>query len=278
MERLRCNYASLQAMNPRLIYCSMSGWGQEGPYAQWSGHDLNYLAAGGMIGEMNQPQPPGGQIADIGGAYTAVAGITAALYQREKTRVGAYVDISLFESALPFFAATWAESVVDPDARGTLSGKYACYNIYQTRDGRYVSLAALEFKFWENFCMAIERPDLIEDHLAPDRQRYLLAELAQIFALNPVSAWIDLLADADCCFAPVMNGDEITDDPQIRARQALGVRNAVPWMRSPIRIDGDLPPLGMSPALGEHTRAVLREAGFSENEIGVLIKSEAVGE
>ena len=277
MERLRCDYETLQAVNPRLIYCSLSGWGQNGPYAQRSGHDLNYLAVSGLIGEMNQPQPPGGQIADIGGAYSATAGIVAALYGREKTGAGSYLDLSLFESALPFFASSWIESVVDSETRGRLSGRYACYNVYQAHDGIYVSLGALEPQFWENFCMAIERPDLVEDYLAPDRQRYLLVELEQIFALMSAAEWFSLLDPADCCFALVNTAEDTASDPQIRARDALGV-DAVPWIRSPIRLDGELPPLGTSPAFGEHTRAVLLEAGFSNTEIDVLIKSEAVGE
>ncbi len=277
MARLRCDYAALQAVNPRLIFCSISGWGQTGPYAQRSGHDLNYVSAAGLIGEMNDPQPFGGQVADIGGAYNAVSGILAALYGREHSGAGSSVEISLFESAIPFLTASWVEAVADAPTRGRLSGKYACYNVYRTRDDQAVSLAALEAKFWANFCAAVERPDLVEDYLAPERQRYLLVEMAELFRLKTAAEWDALLSEADCCFTRVTLAETAADQPQIRARGSLRAGTA-PYVRSPIRLDDDPPAPGASPNFGEHTRAVLREAGFSDTEIDVLIKSQAVRE
>lgn len=269
MARLNCDYASMKAVNPRLIYCALSGWGQTGPYAQRSGHDLNYLSIAGMLGALHRPQPFGGQVADTGGALVAVGAILAALFQRERTGEGAYIDASLFESGLLFLFQPWVEAVTTRGEPGTLTGGLACYNVYTARDGKRVSLAALEPKFWANFCHAVGRPDLIDDYQSPSRQSYLLAEVAGIFALRTAAEWDALLRDADCCYAPVNTLNVIADDPHIRARDLLGVaEDGVPWMRSPFRLDPV--PAGAAPGYGEHTRAELRAAGYTDAEIDAL--------
>ncbi len=279
MDRLNVGYATLKAINPRLVFCALSGWGATGPYAQRSGHDLNYVSESGLLGEMNTPQPLGGQIADIGGAYAAVAGICAALVGRDRTGEGAFLDISLFEAALPFMTISWVEAISAGDhIRGRLSGKMACYNVYSTRDGQAVALAALEPKFWANFCAAIHRPDLIEGYEKPDRQRYLLAELEQTFALKSAADWATLLEPADCCFSRVKRPSEALNDPQIEARSSLELTWAeMPVIRSPIR-SGELPELAPVPGYGEHTRAVLLTFGYSDAEIDELIAHGVVKE
>mgnify|MGYP001342131974 FL=1 len=277
MARLHCDYPTLKAINPRLIYCSLSGYGQTGAYALESGHDLTYAARTGLLGEMNNPQPLGGQAADIGGAYTAVSAITAALFRRERTGDGAYLDISLFEAAIPFVSYSWTEAVAesrtgDVVQRGILSGRFACYNLYQTHDRLPVALAALEMRFWENFCKAVERPDLIAYHVDPAHQRYLLAEVQQIFALKTAAAWDQLLGKVDCCYSRVNSLLEVGDDPHIRERGMLAVSpEGIPFMRSPIRIAGETITIKEAPGFGEHTIDVLREAGFTDEEISGLI-------
>lgn len=281
MARLGCDYEALKEINPRLIYCALSGWGQDGPYADRSGHDLNYTSVVGLTGEMNAPQPVGGQIADVGGAYAAVSAICAALFGRQRGGEGAFIDCALFDSAVPFFTLTWVEAITGAaqigEPRGRLTGKYACYNLYRTRDGEYVTLAALEPKFWENFCRAIERLDLIPNYEQPSRQSYLLLELQGMFSMRTASEWSSLLDNADCCFSRVSTAPKTAEHPQIRARGLLGMGDdGVPWLRSPIRFAGVTPTIGASPGYGAHTRVVLREAGYTEFEIDVLIKSEAV--
>jgi crotonobetainyl-CoA:carnitine CoA-transferase CaiB-like acyl-CoA transferase len=275
LARMRGDYPVLRALNPRLVYCSMTGWGQDGPYAKRSGHDLNYAAIAGLIGEMSQPQPIGGQVADIGAAYVAVAGILAALFRRERTGEGAYVDTALYEAALPFAAIPWIEAVTAPSQqtplRGTLTGRQACYNIYTARDGKPVALAALEPKFWANFCAAVERPDLVEDYLEPARQSYLLVEVAEIFALRTSAEWADILIPVDCCFSLVNTPEDLLDDPHIQARNLLALEaDGTPVLRSPIRLDGATPEKSAPPDAGEHTLKVLREAGLSDDEISDL--------
>lgn len=271
LARLNCGPDDLRASNPRLIYCAISGWGQDGPYAERSGHDLNYAALAGLVGAMPQPAPLGGQAADLSGAYVALAAIMAALLRRDRTGVGAVIDTALFEAALPLTLVGWLEAVYGPAASmlpGTLTGRYACYHVYTTADGEAVALAALEPKFWANFCRAVERPDLAAlDHLAPDLQPALTAELAAIFASRPATAWDALLSEADCCFTRVTPPAQIHDDPQVRTRESLGISDEGPWLRSPLRLDQVEATHGPAPGLGEHTRAVLRDHGFSDDDI-----------
>lgn len=271
--RLNCDYEALKAINPRLIYCAMSGWGQTGPYAMDSGHDLNYIAVAGLIGIT--PQPPGGQMADIGGAYAAVAAITAALFGREKSGEGAYLDIALFDAGLPFVTAQWVEAM-SGDAGGRLTGRYACYNVYRAGDGQYVALAALEPKFWANFCNAVSRPDLIEDYLLPERQHYLLPELAELFALRSAAEWETLLSGADCCFTRVNVLGDVLMHPQVQARGLLGVTDGIPWLRSPLRINDDAPIHQPAPGYGQHTRDMLRAAGYKDDELDALASAGVI--
>jgi alpha-methylacyl-CoA racemase len=268
MARLGCDYESLKAINPRLVYCSISGWGADGPYADRSGHDLNYVSIAGLTGAAETAQVAGGQVADIGGAYIAAAGILAGLFKAARTGEGSFVDVSLFESSLPFVLYPWVEAMMTGiKTPGGLTGGAACYNIYRTRDDAAVSLAALEPKFWANFCAAVERPDLVANYLSAERQSYLRGELQGIFAQKTLAEWRTLLENADCCFAPVNRPVALGDDRHVQARGLVGVgEDGAPWMRSPIRMGDPFAP-GRVPGYGEHTRAVLRDAGYNDSAI-----------
>jgi crotonobetainyl-CoA:carnitine CoA-transferase CaiB-like acyl-CoA transferase len=274
MARLGCDYESLRLINGGLVYCALSGWGADGPYAQHANHDLNYVARAGLTGAMATPQVMGGQFADVGGAYIAVAGILAALFRRERTGEGAFVDAALAESALPFMLYNWTEalSMGARPGHGYLSGGMACYHVYTAHDGEPVALAALEEKFWANFCAAIERPDLVEGYLDPDRQSYLIREVSGIFSTRPAAEWESLLADKDCCFSPVAVPNAIQRDPHFQMRGMLGVHaDGTPWMRSPVRVSGSVPSIeNRVPGYGAHTAEVLREAGYAGEEITAL--------
>ena len=181
--RLGADYASLAAVNPRLVYCSLSGWGQSGPYAQISGHDLNYIALNGVLSAETNPQTPGAQVADVGGAYVAVMGILAALLKRERSGRGDYIDVALSEAAMPMAMAAWVESQ-SPCVDGTfisLHGASACYRVYWTADDKPVALAAIEAKFWANFCRAVQRPEWVNQHQDRERQPALIEAVAALF-------------------------------------------------------------------------------------------------
>ena len=169
MDRLGIGYETLRSIQPRLIYCSISGYGQNGPLRARGGHDVNYLALAGVLGLQTDPAGTpvlsGIQVADLGGALFAVIGILAALAARDRTRTGQSVDVSMMDvgiALLPVAASRWfAGDPIPLGARLPLSGGLACYNIYGTADGRHLSVGALESKFWERFCQVIGRQDFI---------------------------------------------------------------------------------------------------------------------
>jgi alpha-methylacyl-CoA racemase len=289
LERLGLGWEALHAANPRLVLCSISGYGQDGPYRERAGHDLDYAAIAGVLalnGPAERPLPLGVQVADLaGGSWPAVAGILAALVRRGVTGEGAHVDVSMTEGALALLAmahgAASARGAPLARAGEILNGGAACYDVYRTKDGRFVALAALEPKFFEAFCAAVGRPELADRHL-DDGGRGPRAELEAIFASRTREEWTRFAGEHDVCVAPVLEGDEPRDDPQLRARGAF-VEIETPWegralpgVATPVRIRGVQAPLRAAPQLGEHTAAVLREAGFSEDELAALRASGVV--
>jgi len=169
VDRLGVGYAAVSEVNPRIVYCSLTGFGQDGPHRDRSGHDLNYLALSGVLGlttdERGKPVIPGVQVADLAGGMIAAYGIIAALYARERTGRGQFVDVSMYDvmmAMLPVPAAQYfAGATLKVGDKYGLSGAYPFYNVYETGDGRFMTLGALEPKFWENFCRKAGREDLI---------------------------------------------------------------------------------------------------------------------
>ncbi len=284
MERLGLSYPTLRSRNPRIIYCAISGYGQTGPDRLKAGHDLNYIARAGVLGyggeQGGAPAMPGVQIADVGGgSLFAVVGILAALYERQRTGVGRFVDVSMTEGALAFLhmhlAAAMLTHAENPIARGRepLNGGYACYNVYPTADGRYLSVGALEPKFFAQLCQRLGRPELVtQAYDAGEGDRAVHAELTRIFSAKPLAHWLSVFEGVDACVEPVLEGLEVLGDPQLRSRgiflktaegQRGGSHLRTPLHFGPIAIEP-------APAPGEHSREILREAGFSGAEIDAL--------
>lgn len=281
-ERLKVDYHTVKAINPRIVYCSLSGWGQSGPYKEVSGHDLNYLSLNGVLGSTRTPHPLGGQIADVGGAYVGVMGIMAALFKRERSQEGDYIDVALHESAMPFAMFQFVESISAglPGGQGTLTGRMAFYEVYYSSDDKAMSLGAIEAKFWANFCNAVGKPDWIARQMDMANQDNLKADITALFKTKTVDEWDALLSPADCCFTVIIPPEKIVDDPQIKARTMAGVdENGIPWMRSPVRLmNDDTFALGDAPQQGEHSAEILEESGFSLEEIETYQQSGAIGE
>jgi alpha-methylacyl-CoA racemase len=228
VDRLGIGWEATSARNPRLVYCSTSGYGQTGPHSQWAGHDLNYLAVGGFLhcnnrGSDGQPPVPGLTIADsAGGGMQSVMAILAALVRRATTGEGAYLDVSIADGVLGLMALAVDEYLatgVEPGPRhGLLTGRYAYYDTYPTRDGRWLSVAAIEPRFWANLCELLGLPQWAahqEDDAVQDQIR---ADLRAVFLTRDLDDWTAMLSPADTCVAPVLEVPEIVEDEQFVAR------------------------------------------------------------
>jgi crotonobetainyl-CoA:carnitine CoA-transferase CaiB-like acyl-CoA transferase len=251
MDRLALGWDVLHSRNPRLVMCSITGYGQTGPFAQRAGHDLNYVAVAGVLGlngERNGPPVPlSVQVADIGGGglEPAVA-ILSALVAVERGGEGTHLDVAMTDGALRWLSLAFAaqaggEVVHRGDQR--LAGRYPCYRVYACSDGGFYSVGALEPKFWSALCAALERPDLVDKQFAEDAAAHAAVE--EVFRSRSRQEWEQVLAPVDACCEPVLDLDEVASHPQVVAR-GLFAR-----MRE-----------GRAPGLGEHTDEVLREIGL----------------
>jgi len=278
VDRLGINYATVAEVNPRIVYCSLTGFGQDGPHRERSGHDLNYLALSGVLGlttdERGKPVIPGVQVADLAGGMIAGFAILAALLAREKTGRGQYVDVSMFDvmlSMLPIPAAHhFVGKTIPVGGKYVLSGAYPFYNVYQTSDEKFMTLGALEPKFWANFCKKIGRDDLIARQFdAGENRESLFDEVRTIFNSKTQSEWIELMCDADCCCEPVLSMAEAFEHAQTRAREMIRQGPSLTEQLGFSYKLSDTPPreaIG-APALGEHTAELLVAAGISKDEV-----------
>lgn len=278
MERLGLGFETVSAVNPRLIYVSISGYGQDGPYRLRAGHDLNYLSLAGVIGmtgtKDGKPAIPGVQVADIaGGSLLGLVGLLAAIIQREKTGRGQFVDTSMFHGSLSLATMVFAgvDAGFETPGIGTmlLNGRFPCYGLYRTKDGGYMSLGALELKFWKNFCETVEREDLTGGQFGgPD----VVSEVERIFESRTKEEWIATMSKADACCEPVLSINDTVGGPLVQARgMVTRTANGKRFLGSPLRMSGspsleDIP----SPGLGQHTREVLGRLGLTEQEMESL--------
>jgi alpha-methylacyl-CoA racemase len=291
LDRLGVGYERLREENPGLVYCAITGYGQDGPDRERSGHDLNYLGLNGILGLSGEvdgpPVPSAAQIADLGGgALMAAMGILTALRERDRSGQGQVVDCSMFDGSLSFLAMLAAEFLAGAPAprRGELrlSGGIVCYRPYRCADG-YVTLGALEPKFWSTFCHGVGREDLAEHAFDPPGSDAHRA-LCEIFAARTREQWRAFAAEHDCCLEPVVDLDEALGSELVRAREMVvevdqpGAERPVRLLGVPFKLSrtpGD-PRRTPGPGLGEHTTAVLAEAGFSDAEIEALHACGAV--
>ncbi len=288
VDRLGINYAAVAEVNPRIVYCSLTGFGQDGPHRERSGHDLNYLALSGVLGlttdERGKPVIPGVQIADLAGGMIAGFAILAGLLARERTGRGQYVDVSMFDvmlSMLPIPAAHhFAGATIPVGRKYVLSGANPFYNVYETGDGKFMTLGALEPKFWANFCRKVEREDLAARQFDSGAQRdNLFEEVRAVFKSRTQSEWVGLMLDADCCCEPVLSMSEAFEHPQTRAREM--VREAegsnIKQLGFAYKMSDTSPrEASRAPALGEHTAELLAAAGISKEERDRLSESGVI--
>ena len=284
MERLGLGWDVLHGRNPRLVMCSITGYGQDGPFASRAGHDINYMATSGALGLNGEregpPVPLSVQVADIGGGgmQPAVA-ILGALVGVERDGEGRWIDASMLDGAVSWLALALAaqgggERVARGDQR--LAGRYACYRVYACKGGGFYSVGALEPKFWATLCNKVQRPDLFELQFAegPEGTQAHQA-MESVFASKTRSEWEHELAGLDVCCEPVLDLDEVASHPQVAARRLMAtmrtgveVRPAAPMRQDWRRLD--------PPALGQHTAEVLAEVGVDPIRLEALRKDGAV--
>jgi crotonobetainyl-CoA:carnitine CoA-transferase CaiB-like acyl-CoA transferase len=292
MDRLGLGWESLRMLNPRLVYCAISGYGQDGPYRDVVGHDLNYMGVAGAL-SVNGPRGgaplvPGVQAADLGGgALFAAFAIAAALHHRRESGEGQFVDVSMTDGVVswltPYFALRFAEGRAPARGEERLNGGWVCYQVYEAADGGHVTLGALEPKFWRNFCRLAGREDLsgLQHAAGPERER-VEAELRALFRTRTRDQWVELLRQADVCAGPVLRFDEVPHDPQVAHRKLFGslrhpTLGEIPQIAFPVKLSAtparvELPP----PALGEHTDEILASIGYDRATIAALRDAGAI--
>lgn len=281
MDRLGLGYQTLQAINPRLIYCAITGYGATGPRAHRAGHDINYLALNGVLsysGQADNPTISGVQIADLGGgALYAAFSIAAALFARERLGQGQFIDLAMADGALTWNCLRWgkylADGIVPAQGDDFLNHGFACYNLYQTSDDRYMSLGALEPQFWKLFCQTVGHPEWDQTtYFEPGpHQQQLQRQVAEVFRSKSLAEWTQIFEQVDCCCEPVLHLDEVMGDEQMRQRHMVVDLLHERW--GAYRQLGIAPKLSATPGslrshapeLGEHTAEILAVLGVDEH-------------
>lgn len=277
LARLGLGWEDARVLNPRLVYCSITGYGQDGPLAHKAGHDINYQCYGGIVGQNEidggRPSPGAVPVADLGGgALTSAVGILAALLDAQRTGEGRHVDIAMADAAMALNVAALSSKVMfggnDPvPGRDILSGGVPCYATYRTADGRYLAVGALEPKFWHAFCTAIGRADLVARgwDMGPKRDA-AVAEVGAVVATRTLDEWMAVFDEVDACVAPVLTLAESLAHPNAAARgmvvEVAGGGATTTQYALPIRMSGfefavRMPP----PLLGEHNAELPDPAG-----------------
>jgi alpha-methylacyl-CoA racemase len=298
VKRLGVDYETISKLNPRIVYCSLSGYGQDGPYHKFPGHDINYISFGGALGFIgyrdSPPAIPLNLVGDFAGASLyGVIGILAALMARNKTGKGQYVDTAYIDgvvSLMGFFAIDYFRSGIVPKRGESLyNGVYPLYAVYETKDGGYISIGCIEPHFWENLCRLLGREDYIPYNVAhcileprDEKWEEIFSDLKQVFLTKTRDEWFDLMIQKDIPVGKVYSLDEVFSDPQVLHRQML-IEIEHPAFGK-IKQAGIAPKLSqtpgkvrtLSPLLGEHSEEILRELGYSQKEIENLQQEGAV--
>jgi len=298
VNKLKVDYDTLSKINKSIIYCSLTGYGQDGPYEQIAGHDLNYVGLSGIIhlnrerlvlGEEDQdriPIVPGLQAADIGGGLVSAIGILGALMERERNpeRRGQYIDISMLDSVFSFMPMQAAihlanEFNEDIQIENILHGGFPFYNIYKTKDGKFFSLGIVEMKFWHDLCKALGRNDLKTKQMAQGEEREkVFNELKKEFLKKTRDEWYEILKDFDACAMPIKSIEEACEDPQIKNRNMVvelehpklgkikNIASPIKYSRTPLTIRG------FAPKIGQHTKDILKSLNYSNEDIKTMKK------
>lgn len=272
VDSLGISYKNIKKINPKIIYCSITGYGQKGFYRNKAGHDLNYSALSGLLDVLSdKPLVPGVQIADVGSALIAAFAIVASLFYRERNKKGNYIDVSVFNSALSLISIHIAQRSLS-SIKTVLSGNKPCYNVYETRDKKFVSLGAIEDKFWKSFCNAIGRKDFVKRKF----DESAVKGLRKLFKEKSLHEWVELNGKYDFCCEPVRKIKDVVNDVDLNKGAIItidGIKQAsFPAIFSYLgRISYKNPP-----KLGEHTDHLLSGIGYNKKGIDELRKRAVI--
>jgi alpha-methylacyl-CoA racemase len=283
MERLGLGYASLRERNPRVVLCSITGYGQDGPYRDRAGHDLNYAAVAGVLllggGANSAPAMPGLQAGDLGGgAMNAALAIMVALHHAARTGEGQHCDVSMVDGLISWAGVPAAQLFATGEAPGPgdgmLTGRYPCYRIYPCADG-FLSVGALEPKFWQAFVEAIGVPEVASLGFAEDVEgQHAISVVEAVLRTRTRAQWEEMLAHLDVCVEPVLDVAESFEHPQVRSRgMRLEAGDGRPTAQTgfPIRLTGSPAAFRRpAPGYGEHSDEVLAEAGYASDEVAAM--------
>jgi len=290
-KRLGIDYESVKEVNPRIIYCSITGYGQNGPYRDMAGHDVNYLSFAGildLIGEKNgSPYIPGIQIADlVGGGMNAAIGILLALVARGKSGKGQYIDISMTDGMvglLPIPLYLFQRHGKVPQRSDTfLSHRYACYNVYETADERYISIGAVENRFWQNLCNLLGVPEYVPLQYDDSHRQEILEFFRKTFKRKTLEQWIKELGDKDVCWGKVQDFAEVLKDPLFLARDMVGEvknerRESIAVLGIPVKLSDTPGGIRTAPvSFGQSTKKILEELGYTKREIEEFMEKGVV--
>jgi len=286
VDKLSIGYDTVRAGNPRIVYCAITGYGQTGPYQDRAGHDLNYCGYAGISDQIGvaggPPAIPNFQIGDlVGGSLSAVMGILAALLDARRTGQGRYVDVAMTDCALAHtifpLISQLSHGQVLPRGEDFLTGALPCYSVYETADGRYMAVGALEQKFWALCCQTLGRPDLAEQHrVSGARAAAIRAEVAALFKSQPQAHWVGIFDRVDCCVTPVLTMAEAMENEQLRARGMFvtshhPIDGPVTQYAFPVKFsEFEFAIEREAPLAGEHSEEILTEAGFDAARIAQL--------
>ncbi|MHA1477988.1 MAG: CaiB/BaiF CoA transferase family protein [Promethearchaeota archaeon] len=293
-KKLKVDYETLSKINKSIIYCSLTGYGQYGPYEQLAGHDLNYIGICGildlnkerkLVGEKNQerkPVLPGVQAADIGGGLVSIIGILGALIERDKNpnKEGQYIDISMTDCVFSFmpmaaafqFSKNLNDGMTKP--RNPLHGDVPFYSIYKTKDNKYLSVGAIELKFWRGVCIGLGREDLItKGNAVGGVKEEVFREVQKEFLKKTQEEWMEIFSKIDSCVMPVNNFSQACEDPQIKARNMVvelphpkfgkihNINSPIKYSRTPLSIRN------LAPKIGQNSVEILQWLNYTREEI-----------
>ncbi|HUU41502.1 MAG TPA: CaiB/BaiF CoA-transferase family protein [Desulfatiglandales bacterium] len=290
-KRLGIDYDAVKKANKKIIYCSITGYGQDGPYKDMAGHDVNYLSFAGILDTIGEkdglPCIPGIQIADLaGGAMNAAIGILLALYARGRTGKGQYIDISMTDGLVAMLPGPLdlfqKKGVIPERSNSLLSHRYACYNVYKTADGRYISIGALENRFWKNLCTVLGVPEYIELQYDDTNRKKIIDAFRDIFKRKTLKQWKEEFTDKDVCWGEVKKLDEVFDDPLFLARDMVcnikdSKGESVRALGIPVKLSDTPGSIRTAPVgFGESTGKILYELGYSKEDIEGFIEKGIV--